>query len=821
MTNKIRREVVLEALRARAPRAAHVAEICLDVGVDKRNRDGVLDVLEELVGFGLAKEMPGQRFRAIKAAPSTRPPAEAPADHSERPSRSRQEVTLEGSLIVHPRGFGFVGSKDKLGDVYIGDPRRAGAMHGDLVEARAWPSDRGREGEIVRVVRRRVRRVTGTLRRSPGALLLDPDDLRLPGPMLVQGKPARGMHNGEPVLAEIRTYPEHGGETPTVAILHGLADCSETQLEVTRLEIAAGVVETFPAAVIEEAAGLPQRVLPRDRDGREDLRGIDLVTIDPEDARDHDDAVWAEHTGDGGYRIIVAIADVSHYVRVGTAIDDEAFMRSCSIYLPDRAVPMLPAELSTNLASLVAHKDRLTIAIEIELGPGGAVRHHRYINGLMRAGAALTYEGVARALGLAPHIPMQPKAEDRKGLLQTLYSAAQVLKMKRTRRGSLDFDLPEARIKLDPETQEPIDVVRARKDPGLRRAYNIVEELMLLANEVVAHDLEARGVPVVFRVHGNPDPKKVELFAEVAESFGHTFDLDDAEDPKAIAKLLRKVAGKPHAQVLHFLLLRAMQQAAYSTENIGHFGLAAPHYLHFTSPIRRYPDLAVHRVLKLVLSGEQFEAAPLKRRLAEVASQGSHMERRAMDVERSVVDLYRTVMMRDRLGETFDATITGLAQHGFYSSFDEPFVEALTPIEALGDDFYELDRLGIRLVGRRSGHSYTLGDRIAVTLEEASVERRQLIAMPEGMTRAPEGRRSPRDHREGARSSRARGSAKGERSDQGKRGAGARRSGAKGMRKDGGGGPERGGTHASRPNEAGRIGKAGKAGRAKLRGRKK
>ncbi len=314
-----------------------------------------------------------------------------------------------------------------------------------------------------------------------------------------------------------------------------------------------------------------------------------MVTIDPPDARDHDDAVWAERLAGGAFRVVVAIADVSHYVREGSALDRAALERATSIYLPDRVIPMLPHELSSNLASLVPDEDRLTLAVEVEVGPKGAIRRHRFIEGVMRSGARLSYHGVARALHLTEQGEPQHEAERRRELLSTLWDVSKALRARRQRRGSIDFDLPEPRIVLD-DGGEPIDIRRSRTDPGVRKTYALIEDLMLLANEVVATDLSRRKVPAIYRVHGEPNEAKIAIFAELASSLGYALDEDAGRRPRKLAEFLKRVEGTTHAQALSFLLLRAMQQAAYDTTNVGHFALAAPNYLHFTSPIRRYPD---------------------------------------------------------------------------------------------------------------------------------------------------------------------------------------------------------------------------------------
>jgi ribonuclease R len=294
-----------------------------------------------------------------------------------------------------------------------------------------------------------------------------------------------------------------------------------------------------------------------------------------------------------------------------------------------------------------------------------------------------------------------------------LHECAMVLRGRRMKRGSLDFDLPEPYVDLNPESGEPRKIERSRKDPGVRRAYQLVEEMMLLANETVAADLASRRVPAIYRVHGLPAADRLEQFAGLAQALGHRIDPEDISSPKQLSRFLR-----------------AMQQASYDTVNIGHFGLAAEHYLHFTSPIRRYPDLAVHRIVRRLARAEPIDTVGLERKLREQSSAASKLERRAMQVEREVIDVYRCILIKERVGEEFEATVTGVAAHGIYCAFDDPFVEALCHVSALGNDFYEIDKHGLRLVGRRSGASYGLGDRLTVRLESVNVSERGILAAP-------------------------------------------------------------------------------------------
>ncbi|UJR81847.1 ribonuclease R [Sandaracinus amylolyticus] len=752
-TKSIGREQVMNALRASGGRSLHVMEIVQILGAPKSARDEVRDRLQDLKELGLAKELPGNRYKVGPGRKHAAPPPpeafvtkprhkrEAEQEAAERFEKPRAPggPAVTGWLTITPRGFGFVAADDGGPDVFVSARSLANAMHGDRVEVSARRTEKGREGEVLRIVDRGLLRIAGRLTRARRVYLIETHDARLPEVFRVSGTLPLETEPGSDVVAQITKYPEFPGEIPEARVLRVLGPRGSAEVEIAKILIREGVVEEFPEDVVQEALGFPAQVPDHDIREREDLRHLDLVTIDPEDARDHDDAVWAEQTPDG-FRVIVAIADVSHYVREGSAIDREALTRGTSIYLPGRAIPMLPPELSTNLASLVPDEDRLTLAVEVRLGKLGKILSHRLIEGVMRSKARISYGGAARALGLTEDAPRQESAEQHLPLLKVLHQISRRLRALRNRRGALGFELPEAKVLLD-KSGEPRDVIRSRSDAGIKEAYEIVEDLMLLANEVVAEDLTRRKVPAIFRVHGKPDPNKVETFAAVAEAFGHALEENAAESPKKLQKFLDRIAGTPHAQSLGFLLLRAMQQASYDTRNLGHFALAARDYLHFTSPIRRYPDLAVHRVVRALARGERIEATALREKLQQQAQQSSRMERRAMTVERESVNLYRCLLMKDRVGEEFEGTITGVTEHGLWVSLDLPFVETRAPIERLGEDYYELDRLGIRLVGRRSGHSFALGGRLTVRLESVVIERREMVAVPITL---PEARRTER-----------------------------------------------------------------------------
>jgi ribonuclease R len=645
--------------------------------------------------------------------------------------RSAKGGEREGILSVNPRGFGFVASSGFDDDLYIPEDRIAGAMHGDLVAARLVArSARGSEGEVLRVVQRATAKVPGVLRRRGKAMWLEPDDSRLRGPIVLHPSSTgtflpRDGEDGKAAVARITRFPDMPRETPEGELEVVLGNPGDPNVEVAKILVREAIEEAHPSDAVREAEAFGKEVARDACAGREDLTHLPLPTIDPEDARDHDDAVWGVREPDGSYRVWIAIADVSHYVRPGTALDQAALTRGCSIYLPDRAIPMLPRALSSHLCSLLPNTIRLCLCVEAKIDPTGQVESFRLLEGFMRSAAKLTYGGVARALGFTERPPKSPEAESMVDDLRVLYDLAMLLRGHRMRRGALDFELPEVKIVLDRETGAPVGVEKRSEDPGVKKAYQLIEELMLLANELVARHLAEKGVPAIYRVHGPPDETKLDRFASMATALGVAFDLEDAKDPKRLTALLKRVAHHPSRDVFNMLLLRAMKQATYDTANIGHFGLASSTYLHFTSPIRRYPDLVVHRAVRELLNLRPADkTANALESLKLSATMASERERHAMEVEREVVDLYRALYMRAHIGATFSGKVTAVVGSGVFVQLDSPFVDVLVRSESLGNERYHHDHEGMRMVGLRSGDVISLGDIMEITIEDVAILRR-------------------------------------------------------------------------------------------------
>ncbi|MCC6645329.1 MAG: ribonuclease R [Polyangiaceae bacterium] len=705
-----RRDAVLSYF-ARLGRAVSARDAAAKLRVSEGATPGFLRMLESLSHEGALLAHDGGRFSlGAEAAP---PP-------SVKPSTERS-----GRLSLDARGFGFVRTPSEREDVYVPEHAVRGAMHGDQVVVRVIRrTAKGLEGEVVSVEARARARVAGTLRRRGASAWIEPDDARLRGPFVLTGEVTG--RDGCAAVGEITRYPLLPDEHPEARLIVALGEPGDPEVEIQKVLVREAVDEPHGEAAEREARAFGAEVRPEELEGRLDLTGVPLPTIDPEDARDHDDAVWVERAIDGTYTATIAIADVSHYVRPGTALDQAALERGCSLYLPDRAIPMLPAALSSHLCSLLPEQVRLALAIVVTLDAGANVTSYQISPAFLRSAAKLTYGGVAKALGFSQRAKGKVPAELLDGL-RVADQLAQTLRTKRLRRGALDLDLPEPKVVLDPETHAPVSIERRAEDPGVRRAYQLVEELMLLANEVAARFLVERDVPGIYRVHPPPDAEKLSRFAALADQLGLPFDEADADDPRKLSAFLRKVERHPRASVLSMLLLRALKQASYDPRNIGHFGLASTAYVHFTSPIRRYPDTVVHRIIKAALDKAPIDRSDdAKARLDEAAKTASARERRAMDVEREVVDLCRALYMRRHIGESFEGTVTSVVASGVFVALDAPFVDVLVKAEQLGRDRYELDEVGMRFVAPRSGDAVGLGDRIQVTIEDVSVPRRQI-----------------------------------------------------------------------------------------------
>ena len=625
---------------------------------------------------------------------------------------------VAGRLAVHRDGFAFcVPDEQEEADVYVPAGGVRPAMHGDRVLVRIEPFQRrGRlEGRVVKVLERGTHRIVGVLRQGRTAAVLVPQEQRLTLPILVPRGAEGGARDGDMVVAELVRYPGLASEAEArVALVLGPAD--DPRVETEAVIHAHGLPLEFPPEVAAAARRMPAGPSAEQVARRLDLRALPIVTIDGENARDFDDAVLVEPLG-RGFRLTVAVADVAHYVPAGSPLDLEARARGTSVYFPDRVVPMLPEELSNGICSLKPAEDRLVKAVRLELDARGRLVAASFGDAVIRSAARLTYTQVRQAL-----VDGDPSVRAALGgLLEPLERAealARLLIARRWARGSIDFDLPEAEVVLDLRGR-PADIVRAERSI----AHQMIEEFMLAANEAVARELARRGLPFPHRVHEPPAADSVAALARFLEGFGLRLRLEEGRPtPAAFQAVLEQVQGRPEERLVNTVLLRSMQQARYAAEPFGHFGLATDCYTHFTSPIRRYPDLVVHRLLDVALGG----SGRVPPDLVAIAEESSRRERVAMEAEREIVQLKKIQFMQDKVGQVYEGFVSGVAPFGFFVELRDVFVEGLVHVTALGGDFYEHVEGQHLLRGRRTRRTYRVGDPVTVRVAGVSVERRTI-----------------------------------------------------------------------------------------------
>lgn len=650
-----------------------------------------------------------------------------------RVSKEVMKGATAAKLVVNPGGYGFAERLDGGGTVFIPRVRMGAAMDGDEVEVHSWPSEKGHEGEIVRIVRRGRTRLTGSVRKIGRAQVLECDDPRV----LLRPDVEPGPHVPEDivVVALITRYPVDGRDGGAVKIERLLGPPNTLATEQAKILLEYNIDPEFSPEVLAEAEAVPETVQPEDLVDRADLRGLEFMTIDPVDARDFDDAVCVETIAgaeDGSVRVHVAVADVSHYVREGTEIDREAAWRCFSCYLPNRSIPMLPRALSSHMCSLVPDEDRLAMVASFRLAADGEIDEMVLRASVIHSRKRLTYEEVATVLSRGTG-----ETADVRGRITALRAAADRLRARRLRRGAIELNVPEIKVVLDQDDPERIrDIVPTRASAEVAQAYNLIEELMLAANEAVARVAMGSKLPLVYRIHAAPDPARLEQLATVADALGVKAEPEKLGTPRGAQKFLNRTAQHPRRQALHMFMLRALSQAQYNVDNIGHFALASDAYAHFTSPIRRYPDLIVHRVLKAHLArigglpGPQpVPAMPEREHSQEQAVRSSLRERATSDAERDSKSLFAALFMRDRVGDRLEATISGIGSPGAFVQAERPFVDGLVRLGSLERDRGEqfvVDPTGVKLVGQRSGYTLMVGDRVVVEVIDSSVQRRKI-----------------------------------------------------------------------------------------------
>lgn len=697
-------------------------ELAMLLGIPKSQRDELTQVLDYLVSEG--------RIGISKKGKYGKP----------------EVFSVNGIFCGHPKGFGFVTVEGMEQDVFIPEDRTGAALHGDRVQIVVESQDRGggrrAEGSVLKVLEHANKEVVGYYQKSKGFGFVIPDNQKISKDIFIPQGCDMGAVTGHKVVARIKEFGDanHKPEGVVTEILGHVNDPGTDILSIVR---AYGLPEEFPPEVMDEVEGCPDEVavpgMTRDEEtwdgpygigdltspadwtgdlaGRLDLRGLRTVTIDGEDAKDLDDAVTLCRDGQGGYILGVHIADVSHYVKEGRPLDKEALKRGTSVYLVDRVIPMLPHKLSNGICSLNAGTDRLALSCIMELDDQGNVLDHKIAETVIHVDRRMTYTAV-NAIVTDGDETVMAEYEGFVPMFMLMKEVSDILREKRKKRGAIDFDFPESKIILDAQGK-PLEI----KPYERNAATKIIEDFMLAANETVAEDYFWQSLPFLYRTHDNPDPEKMKQLGTFIHNFGYFIRLQQGEiHPKELQKLLDKIEGTPEEVLLSRLTLRSMKQAKYTTLCSGHFGLAARYYTHFTSPIRRYPDLQIHRIIKESLKGGLGDkrAGHYEAILPGVAMQTSALERRAEEAERETDKLKKCEYMSRFIGQEFDGVISGVTNWGLYVELPNT-VEGLVRISELRDDYYIFDEQHYELVGEMTRKTFKLGQPIRVQV--ASTDR--------------------------------------------------------------------------------------------------
>ena len=626
--------------------------------------------------------------------------------------------TLRGVYQAHPRGFGFVTIEGETDDIFIPEKETNGALHGDTVEIllTASPEGKRKEGKIVKIVERGTAKIVGLYQVAKGKHygFVIPDNQRFLQDIFVPEERAKGAVDGHKVVVELTSYGSDNAK-PEGKIVEILGHVNDPGVDIMSIVKSYDLPVEFPEKVMNQVERVPEEVSDADMAGRKDLREWVMVTIDGEDAKDLDDAVSLTRTEDGKNWILgVHIADVANYVQERSALDREALHRGTSVYLADRVIPMLPHRLSNGICSLNAGVDRLAMSCIMTVDAKGDVIDHEICESVIRVNERMSYTSVKKILEdhdeeeTTRYIDLVPMFEEMEQL-------ASILRNRRHQRGSIDFDFPESKIMLD-EEGHPMEI----RSYDRNVATKIIEDFMLLANETVAEEYYWREIPFVYRVHETPDEDKIKKLAILINNFGYSLHISDEVRPGQIQKLLAKIQGTPQETMISRLALRSMKQARYTPENDGHFGLAARYYTHFTSPIRRYPDLQIHRIIKDDLRGRMNEKKMehYQTILPEVTRQASETERRAEEAERETIRLKKAEYMEAHIGEVFEGVISGITNWGIYVELSNT-IEGLVHVANMYDDHYDYYEDRYEMVGEHTGKTYKLGETVYVRVIDA------------------------------------------------------------------------------------------------------
>ncbi|WP_226670295.1 ribonuclease R [Metabacillus litoralis] len=633
---------------------------------------------------------------------------------------------LKGKLIGHAKGFAFVDPDDtSLDDIFIPPTELKTAMHGDVVLVRVSPkssSGSRQEGSIIRILERGVKEVVGTYTESKNFGFVIPDDKKIANDIFIPKNSAKGAIEGHKVVVKLTTYPE-GRMSAEGEVIDILGHKNDPGVDILSVIHKHGLPGPFPVEALEQANDVPDEIKEEDLKDRRDLRNETIVTIDGADAKDLDDAVTVTKLENGHYKLGVHIADVSHYVTEQSPIDREAVERGTSVYLVDRVIPMIPHRLSNGICSLNPKVDRLTLSCEMEIDEDGQVVKHEIFQSVIKTTERMTYTDVNKILEDKDEALLQ-KYESLVPMFEEMGDLAQILRKKRMDRGAIDFDFKEAKVLVDGKGH-PTDVVIRERSVAER----LIEEFMLLANETVAEHFHWMNVPFIYRIHEDPNAEKLQRFLEFITNFGYSVKGTANEiHPRALQNIIEEVAGKPEETVISTVMLRSMKQAKYDPESLGHFGLSTEFYTHFTSPIRRYPDLIVHRLIRTYLIEGKVDEDTRSRwaeSLPVIAEHSSNMERRAVEAERETDELKKAEYMLDKIGEEYDGMISSVTNFGMFVELPNT-IEGLIHVSYLTDDYYRYDERHYAMIGERTGNVYRIGDEITVRVVNVNKDERSI-----------------------------------------------------------------------------------------------
>ena len=626
-----------------------------------------------------------------------------------------------GRLEVFPKGFGFLISEKKDSeDLFIPPSAMNGAMNSDKVigriESPKTETSRA-EGEIIRIIKRCNKEIVGTYESSKNFGFVIPDDKRIQQDIFIPKGNEKGASTRQKVVCNIVKWPEGRRKSPEGKISEILGYQEDKGVDILSIIKQHQLPLEFPEEVETQAESFKEGIAKDEMQRRKDLRDLTIVTIDGADAKDLDDGVSLEKLGNGNYKLGVHIADVTHYVQEGTALDEEALERATSVYLIDRVIPMLPEKLSNNLCSLNPNTDKLAMSVFMEIDAKGKVQNEEVFESVINTSERLIYEDVSDILENEDQELMK-KYKNYLDMFNNMKELSEILRKKRMDRGAIDFDFPEARVILD-EEGTPVDIEEEER----RTANRIIEEFMLVCNETIAERYHWLEIPFLYRIHEEPDLEEIQEFNRFIYNFGYQIKgIQNEVHPKALQEINEKVKGKKEEKMLNTLMLRSLQKAEYSADNVGHFGLAADYYSHFTSPIRRYPDLMIHRIIKWHLNNElsKNRLKKLEKNLPKIADQSSTREREAASAERETVDLKKAEYMSKKIGEEFEGVITSLTSFGIFVELPNT-IEGLIRLSSLTDDYYHYDRENQQILGERTKRQFRIGESVVVKVEKANV----------------------------------------------------------------------------------------------------